>query len=84
MGKQRKSTKSFPTLHLRKCVYKAGVLAMTRPFILALDKMLTETARELTLRACVYKRKRRTIRVKDIKCAYEGQTFGAREKCDIA
>lgn len=57
---------------------------MTRPFISAMEKKLLGDAKILIHRACLYKGERSTIGIKDIKRAYEGKIFGAREDRDVA
>lgn len=74
------STKTFPSAQLRRCAYRAQVPSMTRPFIVMMGRVLDEEAEKIVKRACVYKgEKRMTIGVDDVKFAYDGEVFGARE-----
>lgn len=58
---------------------------MNRPFLSKMDEFLDAEAEKLVKRALAYKGpKRMTIGVNDIKHAYEGAVFGAREERDVA
>lgn len=53
---------------------------MERPFIAMMGQVLDKEAETIVKRACMYKGdKRMTIGVDDVKFAYDGEVFGARE-----
>lgn len=76
--------KSFPSAQRRRCAHRAGVESMDRPFLAMMDEYLDKEAEKLVKRALAYKgAKRMTIGVNDLKYAYEGAVFGAREERDV-
>lgn len=81
---RRSAPKSFPSAQLRRCAYRAKVPSMTRPFLDMMERLLNAEAEKLVKRACAYKGDRRmTLTVNDIKRAYAGNVFGAREEKDV-